>query len=447
MKSTIHTCAKNKPLLSGHEDTKTRSNHEVSFSLTNPLREPSCLRAFVVKYKQGKVFNNIFPARSARTLSLHWLIILFCFLFLPSLLSAQTSQFFVQQGLLHYELKEYDEAIRNFETALQYPNPGRDLYVYLASSQLLNQNIEGAIKTAREGLDEYPDFLRLRVMKGEALIQADLKRAIPLFEEIWANMKQNGLSEQDGIRKEDVGRYISRLYQQVAAEAFEANNFRVAANIYQKALPYDPQEIQIHNNLAYVLIQLEEWSEADRAIKTGLRRFPGSENLLLMQAQVYENQENSDALLSTLREWYETDSSNMNRAVLYGQSLMNANRANEANTFFREKIEAYPKERILYETLLDMNRTRFNISGTLEVLRMQMEQFPGEVETEEEYGLELISAQEYEEASAWFDSLAVATMNRNLAALQHRPGFMMRSMNRPKPITANSLSGGPVISL
>lgn len=127
-----------------------------------------------------------------------------------------------------------------------------------------------------------------------------------------------------------------------------------------------------------------------------------------MQAQVYEQQENREALLSTLREWYETDPSNMKRAVLYGQSLLNANRANEANTFFREKIEAYPKERILYETLLDMNRTRFNISGILEVLRMKMEQFPGEMETEEEYGLELISAQKYEEANAWFDSLAVA---------------------------------------
>lgn len=405
----IHVDTIDKPLFVNHKNKKKRSHHVASTSFTIPLCELSFPQGFVGKKQQSKIFKKkCTPDGLADNMNFRWLLILICFLLSPLILPAQTSQFFVQQGLFHYELQEYDEAIRNFETALRFPNPGRDLYVYLVSSQLLNQNADEAINIAREGLQEYPDFLRLRVMKGEALIQTDLKRAIPLFEEVWKNMEQSGITEQDGIRKEDVGRYISRLYQQVAAEAFEANNFRVAANFYHNALPYDPQEIQIHNNLAYVLIQLEEWGEADRAIKTGLRRFPGSENLLLMQAQVHEQQENSDALMITLREWYETDPSNMNRAVLYGRSLLNANRANEANIFFMEKIEAHPRERILYETLLEMNRQRFNSSGILEVLRMKMEQFPGEMKIEEEYGLELITVQLYEEANAWFDSLAMA---------------------------------------
>lgn len=219
----------NSPLLfkEGPGVVQSFFTNENNVYLVNGLVEPP-LNPLLKK--EGTFYRKLYSSRTKSILTKVFTIIFI--LFFPLLLSAQTSQFFVQQGLLHYELKEYDEAIRNFETALQYPNPGRDLYMYLASSQLLNQNMDGAIKTAREGLDEYPDFLRLRVMKGEALIQTDLKQAIPLFEDIWANMGQNGLTEQDGIHKEDVGRYISRLYQQVAAEAFEANHFRIAANSY-----------------------------------------------------------------------------------------------------------------------------------------------------------------------------------------------------------------------
>jgi tetratricopeptide (TPR) repeat protein len=336
-----------------------------------------------------------------------WPLFLFFSLLFPHLLHAQSSQYNTRQGLAHYELKEYDEAIHHFEMALQHPNPQRDLYTYMVSSQLLNGEPEKAIRWALEGLYEHPNFLRLKVMKGEALILADVQKAIPLFEEVWEELKRADSDQIDGIQIEAIEQYISRLYQQVAAESFENGDLRSAAGSYEIAMRFDRQDIHIHNNLAYIYIQLEEWEKADAVVKMGLTRFPQSENLLLMQAQIHEQQENSEELLSTLERLYQTDPSNMNRAVLYGRVLLSSNRANDANTFFRNKIEMYPDERILYDTLLDINRQRFNQAGVLEVLRLQMKQFPGEIELEEEYGLELITARNYEDASAWFDSLAV----------------------------------------
>jgi|GEM_PF-1672706 len=403
-----------KPLLSGHapkgspgKDTKTRSTLEVFASKTTPLREPSCPRVFVVKKQRPRIFEWIFSNDLIRNRYLLRSIPFFFLSLLPLLLPAQTSQFFVQQGLLHYELQEYNEAIHNFEMALQYPNPQRDVYMYITSSHLLNEDYEAAIRLTEEGLEVHPGFIRLKVMKGEALIQTDLKKAIPVFEEVFEEIKQTDAEQVDGIRKKAVGQYISRLYQQVAAEAFEKDDLKTAASQYRKARQFDTEDISIQNNLAFILIQLKEWEEADSIVKQALRKFPDSENLLLMQAQIYEHRENADELLNTLENLYQTDPSYMNRAVMYGRALLSANRANEANTFFKDKIDTYPKERILYKTLLDINRQRFNQSGVLEVLRMQMEQFPGEVELEEEYGLELITARNYQEANAWFDSLAV----------------------------------------
>jgi len=409
------------PLLVNHEGTKSRRIHEVYSSVFILLRVPLCHRVIVVKRHTVRIFDYVFshcPGEQETYLStifksnsnkyLFGFLSIFFILLFPAILPAQSSHYFTQQGLLHYELKEYDEAIRHFEMALQYPNPQRDLYTYIVSSHLLNGDTEKAIRWADEGLDEHPDFLRLKVMKGEALIQTDVRKAIPVFEEVWGALKRTDSGQIDGIQAESIRKYISRLYQQLAAESFEKGDLRSAAGSFERARAFDQQDVHVHNNLAYIFIQLEEWEKADDAVKSGLKRFPQSENLLLMQARILEQFEDGDELLHTLKTLYETDPSNMNRAVLYGRVLLSSNRANDANTFFRDKIETYPRERILYETLLDINRQRFNQSGVLEVLRLQMDQFPGEMELEEEYGLELITAQSYDEANAWFDSLAVA---------------------------------------
>jgi len=421
MKRSLKFSILPKPDKKGHEGTKSRRIHKVYSSVFILLRVLLCHRVFVVKRHTVKIFDYGFSHltggqetylstifKSFRNKYLFRILSIFFLLLIPAILPAQSSHYFTQQGLLHYELKEFDEAIHHFEMALQYPNPQRDLYTYIMSSHLLNGDTEKAIRWADEGLDEHPEFLRLKVMKGEALIQADVRQAIPVFEEVWDELKRTDSGQMDGIQAETIRQYISRLYQQLAAESFERGDLRSAAGSFERAGGFDQQDVHVHNNLAYIFILLEEWEKADDVIKSGLKRFPQSENLLLMQARIHEQFENSDELLHTLKTLYETDPSNMNRAVLYGRALLSSNRANDANTFFRDKLETYPRERILYETLLDMNRQRFNQSGVLEVLRLQMEQFPGEMELEEEYGLELITAQSYDEANAWFDSLAVA---------------------------------------
>ncbi|MCC5905573.1 MAG: hypothetical protein JJU13_05175, partial [Balneolaceae bacterium] len=229
--------------------------------------------------KEGTFFNATFSAINKKYL-FRLLSILFLLLF-PAILPAQSSHYFTQQGLLHYELKEYDEAIRHFEMALQYPNPQRDLYTYIVSSHLLNGETEKALRWAEEGLDEHPDFLRLKVMKGEALIQADVRKAIPVFEEVWVELNRTGSGQIDGIQAEAIGQYISRLYQQLAAESFEKGDLWSAAGSFQRARGFDQKDVHVHNNLAYIFIQLEEWEKADEVVKSGLKRFPQSENLLL----------------------------------------------------------------------------------------------------------------------------------------------------------------------
>lgn len=346
--------------------------------------------------------------RCLRTFSFSLLLI---FLITPHLLNAQSYGTIIQQGTLHYELREYEEAIHYFQQALHFEQASPSNYIYLTSSHLLNQKPELAIESATLGLEEFPGSLRLRMMKGEALIQTEIEQAVPLFENVLTEFEDTGREQIQGIHRDDIKAYLSRIYQQLAVKDIESKKYAESEEAYRRARVLDPENLSVHNNLAYVLIQQQKWSEAEKALNTGLFRFPSSENLLLMMAQVHEQRKENQEMVSILERLYMIDESDMNRAALYGKALLGANRADEANLFFLEKIEEYPKERVLYETLLEINRQRFNQSGVLEVLRLQKEQFPEDEDVLEEYGLELITAQKYAEASAWFDSLAV-TKNR-----------------------------------
>jgi len=328
-------------------------------------------------------------------------------LFLPVLLSAQNVDHYLNQGKIHYELEEYEMAIDNFRSVLDFPQFPKEVYQYLTSSYLLNEEPEQAVKIASEGLDEYPEYLRLKVMKGEAYIQFNRQSAINVFEQVILELENADKSAIEGIRTETVQEYVGRLYQQKAAEAFENGDLTKAADAFKSARSYQPGELSIHNNLAYILIQNEQWDEAEQAVEEGLSHFPESESLLFMRAQVLENRGDSDQLIDALEQLYLTDPDNMERAVLYGTALLNNNRADEANLFFQQKINEHPKERILYRTLIDINRQRHNQSGLLEVYSLKLDNFPDDKDLLEEYGTELITAQEFSEAYTYFDSLSV----------------------------------------
>lgn len=339
------------------------------------------------------------------------LVFVFLAIMLPEQLISQNAQYFSNQGKLHYELQEYDEAIAAFEHAIHFPNPSRDLYVYLTSSYLLNDNPQKAVERAGEGIGLFDGFIRLKAMKGEGLVYIDRKEAIRTFKDVFNEIRASGEVELAGVQSETIKKYLSQLYEQEAINAFDQDDLSNAAAYYKKAREFNPENPSIHNNLSYILISQQKFEEAFTAIDFGLQNFPGSENLLLMKAQVLEEQNDHEMMASILEQLYKKDPDNIERAVLYGKSLINSNQAQKANLFFREKIEQFPEERALYRVLIDINRQRFNQSGVLQVLKLKMNQFPDDLEIHEEYGLELITARQYGEAHAFFDSLATKYQN------------------------------------
>lgn len=322
------------------------------------------------------------------------------------MLNAQQMENYLTRGVQHYELEEYELAIDYFHQVLLFAEKPKMVYSYLASSYLLTGNADRSINIAEKGLKKHPDFLRLQLIKGEAKIQIAPSRAITVFENIYKAAGQTNEYQPDDINKQAIAIYLGQLHQQQGGNAFEEGHLEKATKHFRQARNYTPDSLSVHNNLAYLYIQQEKWKKAEKTVQTGLKHFPGDDNLLFMRAQVLENQGDSEQMVEALKQFYQSKPSDLNRAVLYGRALLNNHEARKANSFFQQKINEYPNERILYRTLIDINRQRFNLSGLVEILQIKLEQFPEDRDLLEEYGRELINAGQYKMANSFFDSLA-----------------------------------------
>jgi len=324
---------------------------------------------------------------------------------LPWLATGQDLQYVMGQGALHYELQEYEQAIDFFSSALLYPSPPKEVYAYLASSYLLTGKPENAVDVASEGLEEHSEFIRLRLLKGEALIAIDPVKAIPVFEEIYSMIEDDSI-DSESISVNLIKAYLGQLHQQAGGTAFERDEQLTAISHFEEARNYTPDSLSVHNNLAYLYIKNEQWEEAAATAEEALKLFPTNENLLFMKAQAYENKNDPENLLLAAEQLYRSDPENIDKAIMYGRALLNNNEARRANAFFQRKIEENPNERKLYRTLIEINRQRMNQSGLLQILELKLVEFPDDRNLLEEYGRELIASGQTEDAHAHFDSLS-----------------------------------------
>ncbi|MCC5940175.1 MAG: tetratricopeptide repeat protein [Balneolaceae bacterium] len=350
---------------------------------------------------------------------------------LPLMASGQDLQYYVGQGALHYELQEYEQAIDFFSSALQYPSPPKEVYAYLASSYLLTDKPDKAVDIASEGLEEHSEFLRLRLLKGEAFIKIDPVKAIPVFGDIYSMIEDDSV-DSENVSVNLIKAYLGQLHQQVGGNAFERDEQLTAISHFEKARSYTPDSLSVHNNLAYLYIKNEQWKKAAKTAEEALVLFPANENLLFMKAQAYENKNDPENLLLAAEQLYISDPENIDKSIMYGRALLNNNKARQANAFFQKKIEENPHERRLYRTLIEINRQRMNQGGLLKILELKLVEFPDDRNLLEEYGRELIAAGKTEAAHAHFDSLSTLYNSAEFARVAARAYLYEPDFDRAK---------------
>ena len=322
---------------------------------------------------------------------------------------AQFGDINFSRGVELYQQGAYKQGISVFEDIINENKNNIDAYVYLASCYLGIQQYEQVAQTAQQGLKIAPGHIRLMLLEAEAYYRTDYKKAIPIYQQVAELLKSDGNQQNSGIDANQIKSYLGHLYQRSVNELYQTGDFDSAIKEYKKALSASPDSMDIHNNLAYTLLQQERWDEAVSVLEKATEKFPDSEQLLFMKGQAYRGAKNPQKMVDVYEELYKRDKENLNYAIIYGQSLMAANRAQEANAFLNKLLADNPKEESLYEVLKKMNEQRFDFQAKRNILELQRKAFPEDAGVAQELAETNIQIKQYKNARQIYDSLAVAT--------------------------------------
>ncbi|PSQ88232.1 MAG: hypothetical protein BRD45_06990 [Bacteroidetes bacterium QS_8_64_10] len=308
-------------------------------------------------------------------------------------------------AMQQYRTGNFGKAMRLLDKAVQDQPDASKLRLLLVSAALRAERTGRALRAAEAALKHFPDHLALRLLKGEAQLQLGLSdAALETLEQVQARLEA-GASFPDGFTRNGFRRRLGQLHQLAGGRASKKKRYEAALKHFREARSYLPDSASIYQNEAYMLLKLERWKEAQRVAKNGLKRFPGHESLLRVQAQALARTgAKPQELLPTLRRLYRRRPDDLDVGLTYGRALMAA-RKPKAETVFDELMERFPKERRLYDALAKINRTRFNVPAAIDVRRREQRQFPDDREVPRQIARLYEQIGKYDRARALYDSL------------------------------------------
>lgn len=353
--------------------------------------------------------NKIFLILTSFTFKIMGL--LFICAIIPSAIQAQTKGFDYTRGVEFYEQGLYKKAIEPFERAIKTNPYDMDAYLYLSTSYLAEKQYENAIQTVQKGLTHSHNYIRLMMVEAEVYYQMDDDKAIEVYKKVEQIIEKEPSQEIDGITLEQVKTALGQLHYKSGNEDFEKGRINSSIKNYRNAISYSPDSLNIQNNLAYVLLQAGRWDEAIKELDKAIKKFPAENQFLFMKGQAYRGAEKWQEMSDTFYTLYQRDTSNLSNAVIYGQSLLIINQAQKANDFLLGLLEDNPKEKELYELIIQINESRYNYKGKRNVLELQRKAFPEDTKVVEELAQTNILTGDFEKAQQIYDSLATVTSN------------------------------------
>ena len=313
----------------------------------------------------------------------------------------------LSDGIQRFEQGDYAGAIPPLQRALAADSSLTSAYPLLATALLRTGQTASALDVAQSGARRFPDDATLALLTAEAYLQLDAPTAaLPWLERVDERVRREGPDVLPArTTPKQLRQQIAQVHRVLGGRQAERRAWDQAASHFQSARRYAPDSVAIHRNLAYAHVQEEQWGKALDAANTGLARFPNDEGLLRIKTHVLYEQQAFDELAAVLERLYRLQPDDPSLGVSYGQALLANRKAQESQAVFDSLLQRFPRERSIYEALIDLNRQRLNYPGILEVLRRMEKTFPDDAAIPRRRARVHALLEDYAAARAIYDSL------------------------------------------
>jgi len=319
-------------------------------------------------------------------------------------------------GIRLFQKGQFGQAAVKFEESLRQNPKNSEAYRALAFCYLQTKNSIRAESTVKRGLQVFPSDLRLKSMQADIWLQSGkLMDAKTVLEEIDTAMEKG--AKVAGFSRAQIRTQLGAIAQRLGGLAYQAQKKDEALNQFQRAIQYLPDSLSARHNLIVLHLEQEAWEDALNVAEEALRKWPKNGQLLQMKGKCLLELRRFKELEETWKVVYDHNPRELDAGLMYGQILLANQKNNEAQTVFDKLLRENPKEKRLYDALVQINEQNFNYTAVVELLRRQRKFLPQDAAIVKKLAQTHEVTQEWDKSRAYYDTLAVMTGDGGKAKL------------------------------
>ncbi|MDZ7757733.1 tetratricopeptide repeat protein [Rhodohalobacter sp.] len=330
-----------------------------------------------------------------------------CILFVVPVRAQSNLQYEAGQ---YYEEGEFSMAIELLEEVIRRDIMRPDAHVMLISSHLQTGGADKALDLSMEAQELFPGMHAFTWLLAESQMQLEnVEEARHQYNIVEEHINRGASFMPLAVDRTQLTIRFGQLDLMQAAEAYQNGELETAIRFMKNARTKLPPSPDLDKNLVVLYAETEQYDKGLSLLESARTQHPENLELIRLQAMYYQQMENTEEMVSTYQEIVENNPGSVDDTIIYAQLLFQTKESNKAVALLEELLEQHPKERRIYNTLIEFFENSFNIPGKRNTLLRMAKQFPDDrsilLEIAKTYELE----KEWAKARTLYDSLAVET--------------------------------------
>ncbi|TVQ11472.1 MAG: hypothetical protein EA364_10415 [Balneolaceae bacterium] len=338
-------------------------------------------------------------------------------------LHAQIRDNRLNQAENHLQRGAPEEAAALLSNLLDEGNHSPGVYEMLAESLLQLGEERRAEQVLEKGLERYPGTLILRYHLARSLQFREPEKALHILRELETDLRDNPVNI--AVSASDIRWYRGLIYSHTAGQYLENGRFEESASAYRQARRLLPDSASVHRGLVVSLMRAGDFDTALEETEQSLLYFRSDPVLRRLRIQALLELGERKQAINYLGELIKAEDEQLELTLTYGRLLVEDQQTEKAAEHFESLLQRYPRNRDLYESLLDLNRSHLNFEGQAELLRRMSLQFPGDEGIVLDLAGIYMLQGDQDAAIALYDSL-IATGSEPLPLLRRKTALLMR---------------------
>ncbi len=247
-------------------------------------------------------------------------------------------------GVLEFQDKNFKAAAETFEKVIvQNPNI-LEAYQYLINSYINLNEFDKAIKVIEENKLRFTNQKDITVLLGKLYLK-----------ELRLNEAEKTLLEVNSQYPDDteVKTLLARLYFNKGVKLADKEEYQKAIKVLKKSLSFDKSFPESYAMLGSLYLQTNEIDSADKIFNEGLKKFPDNDVLIGNYALVAIKKKDYNKAIKDLEKVWNGNKDNIQIGLQLAKLYRVKYRIDEAFEIYESLLKKYPKEKSIYNEMLE----------------------------------------------------------------------------------------------